>query len=135
MNPQTLATDWVLVESAGHSESKEDFLVLSGRGASDLEVRRISGGAALLQALRNLAPRRLILDYQGSFRRSLDLLRTVKAAVPGLKLVARVRSPRSKEVEPFYFSVDVQTSRVRLHRMSPEEFADGVIAPRGEVAV
>lgn len=135
MNSQTLATDWVLVESAGNGESKEDFLVLSGRGASDLEVRRISGAAALLQALRNLAPRRLILEFQGSFRRSLDLLRTLKVAVPELKLVACVRSPRSKEAEPLYFSVDVQTSKVSLHRMSPEGFADGVIAPRGEVAV
>jgi hypothetical protein len=30
LSPPSLATDWVLIEGAGKSESEDDFLVLSG---------------------------------------------------------------------------------------------------------
>jgi len=128
MRPHSPATDWVLIESSGRGESEDDFLVLSGRDDSDPEVQTISGAAALLDALRELAPRRVVFDFQGSFRRGLDLLRTLRLASPELKLVARVRSPGSKRVEPLYFSIDVQTSRVSLHRM----IADPVALPASE---
>jgi hypothetical protein len=136
---ESQAPDFALVESAGDGESEEVFVVLSGRGASDLEVRRISGAAALLEALRALAPRRVILDLHASFRGGLELLRALKNGAPESTLVARVRSPSSKRVEPLYFSVEVRTSKVSLHRMRPDEGSGGTIAPRGvprgEVAV
>jgi hypothetical protein len=115
--------DFALVESAGKGEYEEDFVVLSGRGGSDLEVRRISGAAALLEALRALAPRRVILDFHASFRRSLELSRALKRGAPELALVARVCPPGSNRAEPLYFSVEVRTSRVSLHRMRPEEIS------------
>jgi hypothetical protein len=131
-NPRTFATEWVLIESAAKSESEEDFLILSGGSASDPEVRAISGAAALLETLRRLAPRRVILDFQISFRRGLNLLRTLKSAAPELKLLARVRSLGSLCAEPLYFSVEVGTLRVSFHRVSP----DGVrVTPKGSPTV
>ncbi len=91
--------DFLLVENTGNGESEEEFVVLSGRGASELDVRRISGASALLEALRGLAPRRIILDFHVSFGRGLDLLRALKIGAPEPTLVARVRSWRSRELE------------------------------------
>lgn len=114
---QAIASDCVLIGSDGRSESEDDFLVLSSRGASSLEVWTISGAAALQDALRRLAPRRVLLDFQVSFRRGLDLIRGLKRASPELNLIARVCSTRSL---PLYFAVEVKTSKVSLRRLGPE---------------
>jgi hypothetical protein len=117
-----LVSDCVLI-SDGRSDSEDDFLVVSSLGASSLEVWTISGAAALLDALRRLAPRRVLLDFQVSFRRGLDLIRSLKNACPELKVIARVRSAtslRSNGAEPLYFSVEVESAKVSLHRLGPE---------------
>lgn len=121
-NSQALETDWVLIQSAGKGASEEDFLILlSGRGTSDAEARAVSGSKVLLETLRRLSPRRVILDFQVSFRHGLNLLRALKRVSPEVKLLARLGSLGSICTEPLYFSVDVRTSgTVSLHRVSLE---------------
>jgi hypothetical protein len=121
-NSRALETDWVLIQSAGKGASEEDFLILlSGGGASDAKARAVSGSKVLLETLRRLGPRRIILDFQVSFRHGLNLLRALKSASPEVKLLARLRSLSSICAEPLYFSVDVRTSgAVSLHRVSLE---------------
>ena len=118
-----LVSDCVLIGSDGRSDSEDDFLVVSSLGASSIQVWTISGAAALLDALRRLAPRRVLLDFQVSFRRGLDLIRSLKNASPELKVIARVRSAPSLGsigAEPLYFSVEVESAKVSLHRLGPE---------------
>lgn len=111
-------TDWVLIQSADKGESEDFFLTLSGGGASGAETRAISGTRALVLTLRRLAPRRVILDFQVSFRHGLKLLRALKSTSPEVKLLARLRSLRSICARPLFFSVDVRTSgAVSLHRV------------------
>jgi hypothetical protein len=123
LSERRLAADCVLIGSDGRSDSEDDFLVVSSRGASSIEVWTISGGAALLDALRRLAPRRVLLDFQVSFHRGLDLIRSLKHASPELNVIARVRSEPSAGAiggEPLYFAVEVDPAKVSLHRLGPE---------------
>jgi hypothetical protein len=130
-NSRALETDWVLIQSAGKGESEEDFLLfLSGRGASGVRARAVSGSKVLLETLRRLGPRRVILDFQVSFRHGLSLLRALKSASPEMTLLARLRSLRRICAEPLYFSVDVRTSgAVALHRVRPERVCGYADAP------
>jgi hypothetical protein len=123
VSQEALASDCVLIESDDRSGCEDDFVILSSRGLSTLEVRTISGAAALLETLGRLAPRRVLVDFHVSFQRGLDLIRSLKRASPESKLIARVRSTprlRSLRAEPLYFAIEVNTSKVSLRRLGPE---------------
>jgi len=127
-NSPTLATDWVLSESAGSTGSEEDFVLWSCGNGTGPKVRAVSGAAALLEVLRRSFSRLVILDFQVSFQRGLSLLQAMKAAAPETEILVCVTSPRSTTDEPLHFSVDLRSSGVSLHRVVPGE--QGREAPR-----
>lgn len=126
-NGELLVTNWALIESAAKDEFEEGFRVVSGGGPCGLESRTIHGVAALRSVLFRLAPRRIVLDFETSFRLGLAPLRELKSDFPALYVLARGRALSSDRVEALHFSVELRRSGVSLRRVNAE--ADGPPPP------